>query len=1272
MWQRPVVAFLAFAAAVVTVAIETVIPLFTRDAVDVATGQRTDAIATELLPNLRPITAIIVLLLACAAIRFFFQGGRRLAAGFLAHDTQHRMRVSVLDTLQQLDGRKQDSIRTGQVVSRTISDLTMVQALLAMFPMAFGNVAKLIFTLIVMVFISPLLTVIALISVPVLVWITMHSRSAVFAATWSAQQKAADLAEHVEETVTGVRVVKAFAGEERETDELERRGKALYAHRMRNAAVSARYMPALEQVPQIALVLNVVLGGFMAMTGSITIGTFVAFTAYLSALTMLTRSLANMVLRLSMGLASIDRIYEVIDLAPEMSEPEDPAAIPEGSLGIRATDVEFSNPDNDVLNGFTLDVRPGEKVALVGPPGAGKTMFVQLASKFYEPKSGSIALTTPISGHENPRNDDPHGDGTLLSSVSYENIHSHALRKRLTTVFDDPFLFSTTVRQNIAMGGDYSDEEIEAAARAAQAHDFIMKLDDGYDEVVGERGLTLSGGQRQRIALARALLSRPSILLLDDATSAIDATTEEEIYSALDAMGSVTIIAVAHRTSTIQLADRVALVEDGRVTAIGTPDEMALNPRYARLMDQGFTEEPESEDDPLCVDCDDDTMPTMEELWPETSETSAEQDGNLDPRSRRQGTSSPGMNAMRRGGGMRMGPSGGMAALAPPSKKLLADVTALPPAKEEPKVDSAAARAEQNGFRLAPLFASARGLIIAVIFLLLVSVAADLVFPHLVRVAIDDGIVGNNATKLYAVAGVGLVIIAVAWVAGYLRQIFTARTGERLLYTLRLRSYAHLQRLSMDFFERTLSGKIMTRMTTDIDALSSFLQTGVAQGIVALATLFGIIGMLVATDPSLSLLMLAVIPIIVIATLIFRSISSRLYGIARNQISEVNAEFQESINGLRTAQVHRMEDYTLDSFTAASRQYRQTRIKAQFAVATYFPGIGFIYEATQAAVLYFGAEAVLSGRLTAGVLVAFLMYMGLLFGPIQELSMLFDGYQQAKVSFGRIRELLTTKPTVRDTGTRSEAEVTEAAQGAIELHDVDFGYSGTSQLVAEDLSVRIEPGTTVAVVGTTGAGKSTLVKLLVRFYDPVSGTVTAGGTDIQELPIRVWRRHIGFVPQEAHLFSGTIAENIAYGKPDASREEITDTARRVGALTAIASIPGGFTHQIGERGLGLSSGQRQLIALARAEMLQPQIMLLDEATATLDPATEASFLEASDRVTKGRTSIVVAHRLATAEHADRILVVEDGAIIEDGTHEELLQQGGHYAQMWKSQTHVSA
>lgn len=1264
MWQRPWVALAAFASAIITVAIETVIPLFTRDAVDVATGETTSSLATELIPGAAPITAIIITLLACAAVRFVFQGGRRLSAGFLAHDTQHRMRVAVLDALQNLDGRKQDSIRTGQVVSRTISDLTMVQALLAMFPMAFGNLAKLFFTLAVMLVISPLLTVIALVSVPVLVWITAHSRSAVFAATWSAQQKAADLAEHVEETVTGVRVVKAFAGEERETDELERRGKELYAHRMRNAFVSARYMPALEQVPQIALILNIVLGGFMAMSGSITIGTFVAFTTYLSALTMLTRSLANMVLRLSMGLASIDRIYEVIDLVPDLDEPAQPVDIPAGPLGLRAEHVTFSNPDREVLSGFSLDVKPGETVALVGPPGAGKTMFVQLASKFYAPASGALQLTYPRA------------DGTgQLDTLDFSSVHSKALRNRVTTVFDDPFLYSASIRQNIAMGGDYSDEEVEDAARAAQAHEFIMELENGYDEVVGERGLTLSGGQRQRIALARALLSRPSILLLDDATSAIDASTEEDIYSALKDLGDVTIIAVAHRSSTIDLANRVALVEDGAVTAIGTPSEMARHPRYAELMDQENAPEPESEGDPLCVDCDDSDMPTLEELWPSDDVPASPVGGEASSngsggRSARTRSSSSGMNAMRRGGGMRMGgPGGAMAALAPASPELLAQVDALPPAKEDPKVDSAEARKEQDGLQLKPLFRSARWLIIGVIFLLLVSVAADLIFPHLVRVAIDGGIVAQDASRLYAIAVVGLVVIAVAWAAGYFRQILTARTGERMLYTLRLRSYAHLQRLSMDFFERTQSGKIMTRMTTDIDALSSFLQTGLAQGVVALTTLVGIIAMLVATDASLSLVMVVVIPIIVLATLVFRSVSARLYGVARNQISEVNAQFQESINGLRTAQMHRMEEYSLDTFTAASRAYRQTRIKAQFAVATYFPGIAFVYEATQAAVLFFGAHAVLTGRLTAGVLVAFLMYMGLLFGPIQELSMLFDGYQQAKVSFGRIRELLSTKPTVEDNGTRSSAEVTQAATGALELDDVDFGYSSSTSLVAENLTVRIEPGTTVAVVGTTGAGKSTMVKLLVRFYDPVAGTVSAGGTDIQEFPLRTWRSNIGFVPQEAHLFSGTIADNIAYGKPDATREEITATARRVGALTAIASIPGGFTHEIGERGLGLSSGQRQLIALARAEMLKPPIMLLDEATATLDPATEAAFLQASDRVTRGRTSIVVAHRLATAEHANRILVVDKGAIVEDGTHEDLVAAGGLYARMWQAQTH---
>ena len=464
----------------------------------------------------------------------------------------------------------------------------------------------------------------------------------------------------------------------------------------------------------------------------------------------------------------------------------------------------------------------------------------------------------------------------------------------------------------------------------------------------------------------------------------------------------------------------------------------------------------------------------------------------------------------------------------------------------------------------------------------------------------------------------------------------------------------------MDYFERTMSGRIMTRMTTDIDNLSSFLQTGLAQTVVSVGTLVGVVTMLLITDATLALAALAVVPVIVVLTLIFRRISSRLYTQAREQISQVNATFQESIAGLRTAQMHRMEDRVNNTFEREAEEYRRLRVNSQTAVSIYFPGLTALSEIAQALVLGLGAWQVARGQLSPGVLVAFVLYMGLMFGPIQQLSQIFDSYQQAAVGFRRIRELLATTPSVPDDGTLPGARA--AAGGHLMLDDVSFAYTDTP--ILESVHLTIEPGTTVAVVGPTGAGKSTIVKLLSRLYDPTAGQVRAAGTDIREFPTRDWRLAIGHVPQEAHLFSGTVADNIGYGMTGASQSMIEDAARRVGALTAIAAIPGGFNHPVGERGRGLSSGQRQLIALARAELIEPVIMLLDEATSTLDPATETVILNASDRVTRNRTSVIVAHRLATASRADRIIVVDGGRIIEDGSHDELLGAHGTYATMW--------
>ncbi|MDO5671122.1 MAG: ABC transporter ATP-binding protein [Corynebacterium sp.] len=1212
------IAIVTIVATIAAVLFEITIPLLTGSAVDVATGAQGEG-PTGTDASLR---TIIITLIVVALARYLSQFLRRYTAGRLSIDTQHTLRIRILDRLQRLDGPGQDQIVTGQIVSRSISDLNATQGLVAMGPMAIGNVVQLLITAGVMLWVSPLLTVIALAFMPLIVGVAVFSRRSMYAATWVAQQSAADLATHVEQTVTGVRVVKAFAQEEREVDRLDELGRTLFAAKMRAAKLMARFQPLLQNLPQVALVINILLGGWLVMEGRITVGTFFAFSVYLTTMTHLVGMLSGMIVTFQMGLASLDRIAEIIDMSPEHPDPADPTPIPDGPLGLRFDAVTFDTDGHRVLDDLTLDVAPGETLALIGPAGSGKSMAVQLAGGFYRPDAGSLSLTS---------------DGRPLS---FDTLARAELRRAVTVVFDEAFLYSSTIRDNITMGTAATEEQVRHAAELAQATEFIDRLPEGLDTIVGERGLTLSGGQRQRIALARALFSRPRVLILDDATSAIDAATEARILAGLRAeLHDVTVLAIAHRQSTLDLAERVAIIDSGHIIVTDDLDSLIDDPRYLRIMDPTPEPLPDRSNIP---------EPAHADLWPEDVVSERTEHINT------QGGIGRGMGG---GGGRGMGNISA-------TPELLARVDKLPPATESPRLDAAHLRSDRATFRVRELFAAVRWLIIGVIALLIVGVLTSLAFPTLMRWAVDHGVAAGDMDTLWQIAAGGLGVVAVSWAATVMLVVLTSRTGERLLYGLRLRSYAHLQRLSMDYYESNLSGRIMTRMTTDIDTLSSFLQTGLAQAIVSVGTLAGIIAMLAWTDAGLSLVAVAAIPLIVAVTLVFRRISSRLYTRAREQISAVNASFQENINGLRAAQMHGRTPLALAAFEEESNRYRRLRTQAQTAVAIYFPGVNAISQIATAVVLGVGATRVAQGDLTAGVLVAFVMYLSQLYGPIQQLGQIFDSWQQATVGFRRITELLAARPAVPDTGTRPDAA--QAARGPLALEGVDFAYSPEGQLVAEDLNVTITPGTTVALVGPTGAGKSTLVKLLARFYDPVRGEVTASGTDIRSFPLAQWRRAIAQVPQEAHLFIGTVADNIAYGRPSASKEDIEEAVRRIGALDIIAGIPGGFRHPIGERGRGLSSGQRQLIALARAELLQPDVMLLDEATATLDPATEAAVLDASDRITRGRTSVVVAHRLATAARADRILVVDKGRIIEDGAHNDLLNREGVYAGLWRA------
>jgi len=1169
---------------------QTAVPALTGHAVDIATGNAEGSV-----------TRTAWAMVAVAAATYVLSFTRRVTAGRLASSSQHWLRTEILRTLHRLDGPGQDTIVTGQIVSRSISDLNQYHMVLANLPMLLTRVVQLALTLAVMLWMDIPLTLMSLALLPLILWEANRSRKTLYAATWVNQHATAELAEHVEQTVSGVRVVKAFGQEQREIDQLDQLGRHLYAVKMRAAKLTARFQPVLSQLPKVALVVTIIAGGMLAIRGQITIGQFVAFTAYLTSMTSMMSMLTNQYVRLQMGMSSFDRLDDVLKLAPAAET----AAAPTAGTGLRFDNVHFSTGGNPVLNGFSLTVRPGETVALVGPPGAGKTMAVQLAGGFYQPDSGSVKL---LDGSASPA----------------------ALRHKVLCVFDEAFLFSSSVRDNIAMGSHLPPDELDAAvreaARLACADEFIERLPDGYETEVGERGLTLSGGQRQRIALARALMAKPEVLVLDDATSAIDAVTESRILGNLrEELTDVAVLTVAHRQSTVDHADQVAVVRGGAVVKCGPRDEIMESPEYLATM---------SADTPTELPA----APTHAELWPETAEPERER---------------------------VIVPTTGRASTVNATPELLARVEKLPEATEQP--DLSAERLEQlrtpsSDFHVRDLFRAVRWLIAGTVALLVVGVLADLAFPTLVRAAVDRGIANSDQASLIHTGLVALGVVAVAWASMTVMTVLSSRSGERLLYGLRLRSYAHLQQLGLSFFESRLSGKIMTRMTTDIDTLSSFLQTGLAQAIVAVGSLAGVTVMLVATDGQLALVAFAAVPVIALATWGFRHFSKRFYAAARAQISAVNGEFAELIGGIRVTQTHLAQDHFEARFAQMSDEYRRIRMNSVRLVGLYFPGMQFVSQVMTAVIIGVGATRIADGTLSVGVLVAFTMYLSQLYGPIQQLGQIFDSWQQATVSFDRIRELLAERTTVPDTGTRPGAHT--AASGELSLNDVTFGYSPDSEPVIDGMDLSLSPGSTVALVGPTGAGKSTVVKLLARFYDPVEGAVRASGTNVAEFPLADWRRALAQVPQESYLFPGTVADNIAYGAAGATDAEVQAAVERIGALGVIGTIPGGFNARVGERGRGLSSGQRQIIALARAEMLTPAVLLLDEATATLDPATERAVLDASDKAMAGRTSVVVAHRLATAARADRILVVDEGRIIEDGCHEDLISAGGRYAHMW--------
>ena len=1131
-----------------------------------------DAIGDDATRALGPlVTRLIVLALLDAAATF----ANLQVASRMEYQIEYDLRNRLYDHLQRTAPRDLDSLATGQMVTRSLSDLELLQLLLEILPLLISGVPILLGYAVYLALVNVPLTLLTCSLFAINGYLVNRIRPQLWGLAFMSLNQRAEVASAIDEPVRGIRVVKAFGAEARERVRLRDTAAKAYEFVLTRARLEARYDLVLRAAPVMVRAGLLLFGARLVVGGSMSLGEFVIFYTFLVEGTEIAQYLDELVALWQLAKTGAGRITQMLSLAPqEVGLERRSLPPPESGLELRRACVAYDG--TTVVADLDLAVTAGSMVVLTGGPGSGKSTVAALAG----------GLSPPAEGE------------ALLDGVDMRLLDPSDLHRAIHVVSEEPFLFARTVRENLTIGAlagaldpkmRVDDDVLWAAIHAAGADDVVEELPGGLDEPLGDRGMTLSGGQRQRLALARALVAPPRVLVLDDALSAVNPAREVEILRSIRAHAPATaILCITRRPGPKTLADSVVELPDaGSHRELAAPGEVDV------------------------------AVPTS---------------------------------------GFGLGAT-------PYDPRLVSIIAGLKMSGDQPELpEHVATRVDEPPGLWRMLRPQGKRFAQAVGCLVLVTAVG--LIPEFVFGEAADFVRAEN-TRATDLLALGLVVTSVAVGLGqYAYRITSAKVNQGVLYGLRRRIFERLSHLGVDYYDRELPGYVSARAVHDVDVVARFLGTGLGEpGFYQLASnlaLFtGAMGIITWLSPAVALTVLPFVLGVLAITFGQIRFADRAYARARARLGDVVARLQEDFAGRYVISAFGAERRARIDFGSDTLALRRARRWATTLSNGYITCISLALALGAAAIYSRAGSLELAGVITVGTVLSLRLYLDQAMRPIRRLGRIWQEYVKTRVSFRQLGVPFAVPVLPVE---RPDAIACPKLEGRVAFEDVSFRYPGTERTVVHDLSFEVEPGQVVAVVGYTGAGKSSIAKLLGRIYDPDTGRVVVDGHDIRDLDLTSYRRRLGIVPQDAFVFRGTVAGNIAYGRPDASPEEIAEAARAVGAWETLSNHESGLDAVVEEEGRNLTAAERQLIALARMWLVQPDVLVLDEATASLDRDTEAGVLDAVCAL--GRTVILVTHRLAVAERADWAMVIDAGRIVERGTHAELLAGPTEYAGLW--------